>query len=248
MAPYDPPMFGGRFYLFTILGFPVYADFSWLIICALLVWRLSQFTFPWQAPGFSETAYLVMGILGAVGLFGSILLHEVGHMLEARRRRIPTGDITLHIFGGLASMYASPRTPGAQATIALAGPAVTLILGVVFFGCEFLAKTTGQSEALIAVLYYLWFINAILLVFNLIPAFPLDGGRVLHAILWAASGKQLWSMRAAATVGVVFAAILVALGAAALAKVIPIGGGIWWVLIGVYLFSAANAARKGAMI
>jgi Zn-dependent protease len=241
-------MFGGRFYLFTILGFPVYADFSWLIICGLLVWRLSQFTFPWQAPGFSENAYLVMGVLGAVGLFGSILLHEVGHMLEARRRRIPTGDITLHLFGGLAQIYASPRKPGEEATIALAGPAVTVLLAIVFFGCSQLASSTGQSQALIAVFDYLWFINAILLVFNLIPAFPLDGGRVLHSILWAASGKQLWAMRASATVGVVFAAILVGVGAASFANILPIGGGIWWVLIGIYLFSAANAARKGAMI
>jgi Zn-dependent protease len=241
-------MFGGRFYLFTILGFPVYADFSWLIICAFLVYRLSQSTFPWQAPGFSENAYLVMGVLGAIGLFGSILLHEIGHMLEARRRRIPTGDITLHLFGGLAQIYASPRKPLEQATIALAGPAVTVLLAIVFFGCSQLASRTGQSEAIIAVFNYLWFINAILLVFNLIPAFPLDGGRVLHAILWAASGKQLWAMRASATVGVVFAALLIGLGVLSLTGVFPYGGGLWSVLIGVYLFSAANAARNGAMI
>lgn len=237
-------MFGGRFYLFRILGFPVYADFSWVLISLLLTWRLSQSTFPWQAPGYSDEVYLVMGVLGALGLFGSILLHEVGHMLEARRRRIPTGDITLHLFGGLAQMYGSPRKPSVEATVALAGPAVTVLLAAAFFVLSLLLTPLGNMGAVVAVLNYLWFINALLLVFNLMPAFPLDGGRVLHAILWAATGKQMWAMRASATVGVVFASLLIALGAASLAG-LGIGGGIWWILIGLFLFVAANSARKG---
>lgn len=239
-------MLGGRFYLFTILRFPVYADASWLIIAALLTWILSQSRFPGMAPGYTGTVYLVMGVLGALGLFGSILLHEVGHMLEARRRRIPTGDITLHLFGGLAQIYAAPRKPGVEATVALAGPAVTVLLAVVFFAASLGLQAANVGEALVAIFDYLWFINALLLVFNLIPAYPLDGGRVLHAILWAASGKQLWAMRAAATVGVVFAAILIAEGALSLAGVNTfLGGGLWSILIGFYLFSAANAARRG---
>lgn len=236
-------MLGGRFYLFTILGFPVYADPSWVIIVALLIWRLSQLTFPWYAPGFSDGAYLAMGALGAFGLFGSVLLHEVGHMLEARRRNIPTGVITLHLFGGLAEIYAAPRKPSVEATVALAGPAVSLLLAGVFFGAE-QAIPSGKAVALAAVLQYLWFVNALLLVFNLMPAFPLDGGRVLHAILWAATGKHGWSMRVAATVGMGFGVLLIGAGVLSLAGA-SFGGGLWWILIGFFLCSAANAARKG---
>lgn len=233
-----------RFYLFTILGFPVFADISWLLIVVLLVWRLSADIFPAQAPGFSEGAYFAMGVLGALGLFGSILLHEVGHMLEARRRRIPTGAITLHLFGGLAEMYASPRKPSEEATVALAGPAVTVILAVAFFGASLALTTSGVAPAVLAVVDYLWFINLLLLIFNLMPAFPLDGGRVLHSILWAISGKKIWAMRVAATVGLVFACLLIGFGALSLAGM-AYGGGIWWILIGFFLFTAANAARKG---
>lgn len=236
----------GRFYLFTLLGFPVYADISWLLIVALLVYRLSQSTFPFYAPGYADGVYLVMGVLGALGLFGSILLHEVGHMLEARRRKIPTGDITLHLFGGLAQIYAAPRKPGVEATVALAGPAVTLVLAGVFFGVALALQGSTQARAVAAIFDYLWFINAILLAFNLIPAFPLDGGRVLHSILWAASGKQGWSMRAAATVGVGFAALMIAEGALSLFGVDTfLNGGVWSILLGLYLYSAANIARKG---
>jgi Zn-dependent protease len=141
-------------------------------------------------------------------------------------------------------MYASPRKPSEEATVALAGPAVTVILAVAFFGASLALTPTGKADAIVAVLDYLWLINALLLVFNLMPAFPLDGGRVLHSILWAISGKKIWAMRVAATVGLVFACLLIGFGALSLAGM-AYGGGIWWILIGFFLFTAANAARKG---
>lgn len=235
---------GSRFYLFTLLGFPVYAAGSWFIIVLFIVWRLSQGYFPWAAPGYEDTAYLIMGVLGALGLFGSVLLHEVGHMLEARRRHIPTGAITLHLFGGLAEMYAAPRKPSEEATVALAGPLVSLLLALGGYGVSRAMGATNGNPALLAVIDYLWFINAALLVFNMIPAFPLDGGRVLRSILWAISGRMLWATRVSANLGIGFGVLLIGMGVLSFSG-FAIGGGLWWILIGAYLLITANAVRRG---
>ncbi|MBX3352552.1 MAG: site-2 protease family protein [Phycisphaeraceae bacterium] len=235
---------GSRFYLFTILGFPVYADASWFIIVLLIVWRLSAGYFPFAAPGYDDSAYLVMGVLGALGLFGSVLLHEVGHMLEARRRHIPTGAITLHLFGGLAEMYAAPRKPSEEATVALAGPLVSLLLGAGFYGLGYGLEGAGVTPGLTSVVFYLGFINLALLVFNMIPAFPLDGGRVLRSILWAVTGKIQWATRVSANLGMGFGVVLIGMGVLSYMGA-GIGGGLWWILIGAYLLMTANAVRRG---
>src|SRR5919197_1525129 len=164
-----------------IAGIRIGVNWSWLVVFALIVWTLESGIFPSQNPGLSHGTYVAMAIVAAIAFFVSLLLHELGHALEARREGMEIEGITLWLFGGVAQFRGTFPSAGAEFRIAAAGPLVSLGLGL---GFALLAIFVGFPEAVDGVLAWLGYINLTLLVFNLLPALPLDGGRILRSALW----------------------------------------------------------------
>lgn len=173
-------MFLHRIKLLTLAGFTVWIDASWLILAALLTWTLALGEFPHIAPNLSTATYWWMGLAGAVGLFISIVLHELTHALIARRYDMPIAGITLFIFGGVAELHKEPTSAKAEFLVAIGGPIASMVLGT-FLLVVASAGPDVLSPAAFGVVSYLGDLNWILALFNLVPAFPLDGGRVLRA-------------------------------------------------------------------
>jgi Zn-dependent protease/CBS domain-containing protein len=236
-------MFGKRFTIFKLLGFEVRIDASWLIIAILIIWTLAKGHFPFQAPGLSETAYWWMAIGGALGLFASIIVHEFAHSLVARRDGIPIKGITLFIFGGVAEMEAEPPTAGSEFRMAIAGPLTSVAIGTLFYATYLLGLQLDWSAAVVAVLSYLAFINIALAIFNLLPAFPLDGGRVLRGYLWSRSGNLRQSTKTVSKIGAIFGAGLIVMGLFSFLMGNLIGG-LWWFLIGMFLRGASQMSYR----
>ncbi|HYZ85348.1 MAG TPA: site-2 protease family protein [Bryobacteraceae bacterium] len=239
-------MFRQRLTLFRLLGFDVRVDASWLILAALITWSLAVGYFPHVYPDLPQSDFWWMGIAGAIGLFASIVFHELSHSLVARRFGIPITGITLFIFGGLAEMDEEPASPKAELMMALAGPFASVILGGFLYS---LARATGDSwpVPLTAVLAYLGWINLVLAVFNLIPAFPLDGGRVLRAIVWRWKADLRSATRIAAFAGEMFALLLMAVAVIQLFFGNLIGA-IWLFLIGMFLSGASRASYEQVVL
>src|ERR687896_1787746 len=189
------------FTLGRIAGVSFGLNWSWLVVFALIVWTLATGIFPETNPGFSDGAYVALALVAAVLFFTSLLLHEFGHALVARREGMEIEGITLWLFGGVARFKGMFPSAGAEFRIAIAGPLVSLALGVLF---ALGAWAISVREAVDGVAAWLGYINLSLLVFNLLPALPLDGGRVLRSALWQLRGDFRWATRAAATVGRVF--------------------------------------------
>ncbi|MFP4106345.1 MAG: site-2 protease family protein [Phycisphaerae bacterium] len=240
-------MFGRSIKLCNILGFEVRVDLSWLVILVLVVWSLSAAVFPGQLPDMHWVVYLGMGIVAAIGLFASIVVHELSHSLVARRFGIPMKGITLFMFGGVAEMNEQPPSAKAEFWMALGGPAASLVIGLLAVGLGALGRWIGWSDIVTAVLMWIGFINFILLAFNLIPGFPLDGGRVLRAILWHFKGDLRKATHAASRVGAVFGAVLIGLGVLNLLFLNAIGG-LWWILIGLFVRSAAKQGYQQVLM
>jgi Zn-dependent protease/CBS domain-containing protein len=188
-----------------------------------------------------------MGLVAALGLFGSILLHEVSHAVVARRFGLETRCITLWIFGGVAETAAEPGTPQAELRVALAGPACSFALAAALGALGYAGTALGVPLPIAGVLLYLGWINLVLAVFNLLPGFPLDGGRVLRAILWRATGDVHRATRAASRTGVGLGVLMMAAGI-----LFAFGGnllgGLWWVLIGSFLRRAAESSFQQVAI
>ena len=176
-------MFGKRLRLFKLLGFEVRIDWSWIIIAVLIAWSLSTGLFPFHYKNLSTQTYWLMGIAGAAGLFLSIIAHEFCHSLVARKYGLPMKGITLFIFGGVAEMGDEVPSPKAEFMMAAVGPLSSIVIAAIFYGIYTLGKV-NFSEPINGIVGYLAFINAILAGFNLVPAFPLDGGRMLRSVLW----------------------------------------------------------------
>src|SRR4030095_69582 len=189
---------GSSFRLGRIAGIEFGVNWSWFVVFVLIVWTLASGIFSSTNPGLSKGTYIAMAIVAAFLFFLSILLHEFGHALQARREGIEIDGITLWLFGGVARVKGAWKTAGAEFRVALAGPLVSLVLGVL---CVLVALIPGLPESADAVAAWLGYINLSLLVFNLIPAQPLDGGRVLHSALWRYRGDFVWATRVAANVG-----------------------------------------------
>ena len=240
-------MFGKRISLFKLLGFEVRVDLSWIIIAGLVAWSLAAGYFPVTYPGLSRATYWWMGAAGMLGLFGSIIVHELAHSLVARRYGLPINGITLFIFGGVAEMDNEPPSAKAEGLMAIAGPIVSLGLAL---SCAALAAF-GQHHAwptpVIGVVRYLGFMNLLVFLFNLIPAFPLDGGRVLRSALWAWKGNLHWATRIASNLGRGFSFMLIAWGVLTLMSGNFIGG-LWRILIGMFLSEAARASYQRMMV
>ncbi|MEX2464431.1 MAG: site-2 protease family protein, partial [Gaiellaceae bacterium] len=216
------------FTLGRIAGISFGLNWSWLVVFALIVWTLATGIFPQTNPGFSDGAYVAMALVAALLFFTSLLLHEFGHALQAKREGMEIEGITLWLFGGVAKFKGMFPSAGAEFRIAIAGPLVSLALGVLFV---LVAWLMGTPEAIDAVAAWLGYINLSLLVFNLLPALPLDGGRVLRSLLWRARGDFGWATRVAATVGRGFGYLM-------------IGGGVF-LLIFEGAFSGAWLAFLG---
>lgn len=232
------------FSLGSIAGVRVGVNWSWGIILALIVWSLAAGVFPAQNPGLSHATYLAMAIVAALAFFASLLLHELGHAFQARRDGVEIEGITLWLFGGVAQFRGEFPSAGAELRIALAGPAVTLVLGGAFVGAAIVAH---PSSAVDGVCVWLGYINLLLLAFNLLPALPLDGGRVLRAALWARRGDFLAATRSAVDASRVIAFALIALG---LLLFVTEGAfsGAWLAFIGWFLLQAAASEGRYPLI
>lgn len=229
--------------LFTLGGFDIKLDPSWLIIATLITWSLAQHYFPPALPGYSQAAYLLMGLTAMLAFFGSLLLHELAHSVVARANGVPIRGITLFLFGGMAEMEAEPRSGLIEFWIAIAGPLMSLVLSLLFWLLAGLVQGLGFDGPLAVILSYLALINLILALFNLVPAFPLDGGRILRAYLWHRTGDILRATRQAARSGTIFALFLIGVGLLGLFQGAA-ASGLWQIMIGLFVLSAARASYQ----
>ena len=229
----------GNIRLGRIGGVEVRVNWSLLVIFALIVWSLADGVFPSQNPGLSDGVHLAMAIVAAVLFFASLLLHELGHSWVARREGLEIDGITLWLFGGVSEFKTRFPSAAAESRIAIAGPLVSLGLGVIFV----LIALAGLPSAVDGVAAWLGYINLTLLVFNLIPALPLDGGRVLRAALWRRRGDLGWATRIATEIGRGFGYLFIVLG---IGMFIFQGSfsGAWLAFIGWFLLQAATAEAR----
>ena len=240
-------MFSNSVKLFSVAGFDIKIDPSWLIIASLIAWSLSQHYFPVEMPGQSGLVYGVTAIASTIVFFASLLLHELAHCLVARRFGVPIAGITLFLFGGVAEMENRPQSPKAEFLIALAGPVMSLALALGFVFLSGIAALFGRMTVLSTVFSYLAAINLILAVFNLLPAFPLDGGRIMRAFLWWRSGNLLRANEIASKSGIFFAFALMGLGILFLFQgaLLP---GLWQIMIGGFLLVAARSSHQSQLM
>jgi Zn-dependent protease/CBS domain-containing protein len=220
-------------------GIEVRLHWSLLAVFALIVWSLTDGVFPSQNPGLSDGTYLAMGIVAAVLFLASILLHELGHSWVARHEGLDVDSITLWLFGGVSQLKDRFASAGPEFRVAVSGPLVSIVLGVLFV----LVALAGLPSAVDGVAAWLGYINLSLAVFNLLPASPLDGGRVLHAALWRAKRDYAWATRVASEVGQGFGYLFIALG---LAMFVFQGSfsGAWLAFIGWFLLQGARAEAR----
>ena len=223
-----------------IAGIEIGINWSWLVVFALVVWMLGVHVFPAQVTGLADSTYLVMAVVAAILFFASVLAHELGHAVQARREGMEIDGITLWLFGGVAKFKGMFPSAGAEFRIAIAGPLVSLLVGLVFLG---LAAFVGLPDAVMGVVAWLGAINIILLVFNMLPALPLDGGRVLRSILWHFRSDFASATSLSANIGRGFGFLFIALGLLAFFQGAGIGG-IWMAFIGWFLLTAASAEAR----
>jgi Zn-dependent protease len=223
-----------------IAGIEIGVNWSWLIVFALITWSLYSGVFPETNPGLSDGTYLAMALVAAALFFLSLLLHELGHAVQARREGMEIDGITLWLFGGVARFRGEFPNAGAEFRIAIAGPLVSLALGLLFVGY---AAGTSISESSDGVAAWLGYINLTLLVFNLLPALPLDGGRVLRSILWKVRGDFHWATVVAAGISRGIAVLMIG-GGVLLFIVEGAFSGAWLAFLGWFLLSAASAETR----
>jgi Zn-dependent protease/CBS domain-containing protein len=223
-----------------IAGIRIGVNWSWLIAFALIVWTLATGIFPSENPGLEDGTYVAMAIVAAVLFFLSLLLHELGHAFEARREGMEIEGVTLWLFGGVAKFKGMFPSAGAEFRIAVAGPLVSLVLGV---GFSLLSWGVGMTPTVDGVVSWLGYINVALLVFNLLPALPLDGGRVLRSVLWYARGEFASATRIAAAIGRGMGYLMIG-GGVALLIFLNAFSGAWLAFIGWFLLQAAGAEDR----
>jgi Zn-dependent protease len=238
-------VFGEGVRVGRLAGIPISIHPLWLIIVALITWSLGEAYYPEEVPGIAPAAAYALGLASALLLFASILLHELGHAVVARRYGVEIEGIQLWLLGGVARMRDTAHQPGEELRFALAGPAVTLAI-VFVFGLATAALPASAPDELTSLFAYQALVNLLILVFNLLPAFPLDGGRVLRAVLWRRSGDIDRATATAARVGRRFAYALIALGFAGAFVGAP--GLLWLGVIGFFLILAGHAEEAGVRL
>ena len=236
-------MNGRSFTLFELLGFKIRVDITWIFLAVLVTWSLARGVFPVWYEGYSTATYWWMGIAGMFGLVFSLIFHELSHSLVARRYGLPIKGITLFIFGGVAEMGEEPKSAKIEFWMAIAGPVASFVLALICTVLAGFGVAQGLPEPVTGVLDYLAFINLLLGGFNLIPAFPMDGGRMLRAALWYWRGDLRQATRIAAGAGKGFGLLLMALGMLNVVTGNFIGG-MWWFLIGLFVRGAAEASYQ----
>jgi Zn-dependent protease/CBS domain-containing protein len=240
-------MFGKKIHLFSLFGFKVGLDITWILLAVLVTWSLATGLFPHYFEGFQQSTYWWMGAAGALGLFVSIVFHEFCHSLVARQFGLPMKGITLFIFGGVAEMDEEPPSAKAEFFMAIAGPISSVILGGVLYSVGVLGDRIAWPDPVVGVLSYLALLNVILAGFNMVPAFPLDGGRVLRSALWKAKGNLRWATRVASGFGSAFGMLLIILGVISF-----IGGGfvggVWYFLIGMFIRGASQMSYQQVLM
>ena len=234
-------LFKGTWKVATIMGIPMRVHFSWFIVFGLITWSLSTHYFPKAAPDLPVASYWIKGTLAALLLFASVAFHELSHSYIAKKYHIPITSITLFIFGGIAQMKGEPPHPKAEFRMAIAGPLSSFFLSGLFFLVS--VNTVGGPRALFS---YLAQINFILGAFNLIPGFPMDGGRILRAVLWSRTKDYFYATQKASNFGqkiaiffVIFGTFLIFSGSS---------GGLWLLLIGWFLYMGAQSSSQQATL
>lgn len=228
-------------HLATIAGIRIDVNFSWLIIFALLTFSLATSWFPTSAPHQPVALYWLTAVVAVILLFASVIAHELAHSLVARARGLPVKSITLFIFGGVSNIEREPQSAGVEFQMAFVGPLTSIVLGGVFLSISLLLSWISTPPILLtALLTYAGVVNLLLGVFNLIPGFPMDGGRVLRAILWRASGSLAKATQWASRVGQVVAYLMIMTGIW-LFFVWNALDGLWIGFVGLFLLQAAQA-------
>ena len=236
-----------RLNLFRGFGFPIRIDLSWIFIAVLVTWSLAVAWFPHEYTGLTPRTYWLMGIAGALGLFTSIVLHELGHAIVARRYGMKIRGITLFIFGGVAEMDDEPPSARAEFMVAIAGPLVSVWIGMMCFLISRAGEVAGWPEAVWGVFNYLAIINTIVVVFNLVPAFPLDGGRMLRSALWKRKANLRKATRISSRLGSGFGLFLFGMGLFSILAGNLVGG-LWWIILGMFLRSAAQMSYQQLLV
>jgi Zn-dependent protease/predicted transcriptional regulator len=221
----------------TIMGIPIRVHFSWFIIFGFMTWSLSTFYFPQVAPDLPAASYWIKGVLAAFLLFASVGFHELAHSFVAKRYKISIESITLFIFGGVAQMKGEPPHPKAEFRIAIAGPLSSFFLAILFLLLSM--NTVGGFKAVFS---YLARINLVIGVFNLIPGFPMDGGRVLRSAIWKRKKNFFYATQKASIIGQGIALFFIFFGIFTLFTRMP--GGLWLLLIGWFLYTAAQSSYQ----
>jgi Zn-dependent protease len=243
----------GALTLFHVRGIRIGVDYSWFFVLFLIIFSLSSFYRSVLGVSHGDSEPYLLAVASALAFFGSILLHELGHAFVALRRGIGISDITLWMFGGVAQMTRDSDSPGTEFKIAIAGPLVTLAIALACFlggiaaaGSEqfwnaFWLRDATNTSGILAMVAWMAFINASILLFNLIPAFPLDGGRVARAIAWRVTGDRNRATLTAARMGQGFSYLFIAVGLTLLVTGRAVSG-IWLGLIGFILGQSARGA------
>jgi Zn-dependent protease/CBS domain-containing protein len=231
-----------------IAGIHVGLNWSLLVVAALIAWSLATGILPSASPGQTSGAYWTAGVVSAFLFLVSLLAHELAHSIVAMRRGVRVEGITLWLFGGVSRFSSDTSSPGAQALITFVGPLTSLVLGALFYLVSAAFGGGAHPGLLSATLAWLGYINILLGVFNLLPAFPLDGGRLLQSLIWLRTGDRLRATSIAARIGMVFAFLLIAYGLASFLLAGNLIGGIWSVFLGWFLLSAARSEEASGLI
>ena len=241
----------GSWRIGRIAGIEIGIHYTWLLALVIFTWLLGQSYFPGTYPGWQTYSYWVAGFLATFILFISVLIHELAHSIVARSRGLPVSSITLFILGGVSNLTEEPEKPGLEFVMAIAGPASSLVLAGIFWVIWYLLG--NHVIFLKAIFGYMALANALLAGFNLLPGFPLDGGRVFRSILWKTTGNLLKATNIATIVGRLFAWVFMGVGLllAFGVSILGISGflnGLWFVFIGWFLNSAADSSRQEATL
>ena len=221
-----------------IFGVQIGLHPSWFVIALIVTYLMAASELPGTYKGWGEALYWIVGAVISLLFFASVLAHELSHAVVARRFGLKVKDITLFIFGGAATLEGEPKQPRDEALIAAAGPLTSLAIGAVLFGIDVLV----DQQEILAIVGWLGFINITLGLFNLIPGFPMDGGRILHALLWKVRGDRSVATRNAAGIGRLFGYLLIAGGIFLIFQGANLFTGVWLALIGWFLSNAAESA------
>jgi len=239
-------MFSHSLRIGKVFGIDIWINWSWLIIFILITWSLATAFFPATYPEMSTAAFWIVAVISTVLLFVSVLLHELGHSVVAKREGIPVHDITLFVFGGVSDIEQEPSSWSDELKMAIAGPAISLMIGIVSWILLSVFRTSAP-QSILATLFALFFYNIALAIFNMIPGFPLDGGRVFRAIVWGVTGSLREATTIATAVGHVFAYLFI-FGGLFLALAGDFLSGIWLVFIGWFLNTAASASQQQVQV